>query len=303
MSPLLERKRISRNTTLPRFCGAFYMWHNSESHKADRRCSRVTNHISKNRSISQDAPVFFSKTVAILPKICYNKEKHPERGKTVKLLLNALIKFTVGLLFVGVLLFLPAGSFSYMNAWLFIGLLFVPMLILGAILLFKAPHLLEKRLNAKETENTQKGVVAVSACLFLGGFIVAGLDFRFGWSHIPLWGVVIASVVLLVSYALYAEVMRENAYLSRTIEVQDGQTVVVTGMYGIVRHPMYMTTVFMFLSMPLVLGSWYAFGLFCVYPFLLVKRIQNEEAVLLQGLPGYDEYQKKVKYRMTPFIW
>ena len=299
----MERKRISRNTTLPRFCGAFYMWHNSESHKADRRCSRVPNHISKNRSISHDAPVFFFKTVAILPKICYNKEKPPERGKTVKLLLNALIKFTVGLLFVGVLLFLPAGSFSYMNAWLFIGLLFVPMLILGAILLFKAPHLLEKRLNAKETENTQKGVVAVSACLFLGGFIVAGLDFRFGWSHIPLWGVVIASVVLLVSYALYAEVMRENAYLSRTVEVQESQTVVDTGLYGIVRHPMYAATVWLFLSIPVVLGSLWSLLCFAPYVAVIVVRIRNEEKVLTEGLAGYEEYKKRVRYRLIPWIW
>ena len=299
----MERKRISRNTTLPRFCGAFYMCHNSESHKADRRCSRVPNHISKNRSIFQDVPVFFFKTVAILPKICYNKEKPPERGKTVKLLLNALIKFTVGLLFVGVLLFLPAGSFSYMNAWLFIGLLFVPMLILGAILLFKAPHLLEKRLNAKETENTQKGVVAVSACLFLGGFIVAGLDFRFGWSHIPLWGEVIASVVLLVSYALYAEVMRENAYLSRTVEVQESQTVVDTGLYGIVRHPMYAATVWLFLSIPVVLGSLWSLLCFAPYVAVIVVRIRNEEKVLTEGLAGYEEYKKRVRYRLIPWIW
>lgn len=166
----------------------------------------------------------------------------------MKLLFSALAKFILGLVLVGALLFLPAGSFGYPNAWLFICLLFIPMLILGIVLFIKAPALLEKRLNVKEKEKTQKGVVALSALLFLAGFIVAGLDFRFGWSHIPLWGVIIASFVLLISYALYAEVMRENAYLSRTIEVQEDQKVIDTGLYGIIRHPMYAVTIWLFLS-------------------------------------------------------
>ena len=221
----------------------------------------------------------------------------------MKLLCDALFTYIAGFLLIGAMLFLPAGTIHYPNGWLFCGLLFIPMLVLGIVLFFESPELLKKRLSRGEKENTQKKVIGFSALMFIGGFVIAGLDFRFGWSAVPRWVVILSSVIMLISYALYAEVMRENAYLSRTIEVQDGQTVVDTGMYGIVRHPMYMTTVFMFLSMPLVLGSWYAFGLFCVYPFLLVKRIQNEEAVLLQGLPGYDEYQKKVKYRMIPFIW
>ena len=202
----------------------------------------------------------------------------------MKLFCRALIKFIIGLVAVGALLFLPAGTLAYPNGWLFIGLLFIPMLLLGAVMLFKAPALLEKRLNVKETEKTQKGVVAVSGLLFVIGFLVAGLDFRFVWSHVPTWVVTAASVILLVSYALYAEVMRENAYLSRTIEVQEGQKVVDTGLYGIVRHPMYAVTVWMFLSIPLVLGSWWSLLCFAPYPFLMAVRIRNEEKVLAQGL-------------------
>lgn len=173
----------------------------------------------------------------------------------MKLLFKALTKFVIGLFLIGALLFLPSGSLGYINGWLFIGLLFVPMLILGIVLFIKAPELLEKRLGAKEKENTQKGVVALSGLLFVGGFVVAGLDFRFGWSHVPTWVVTVASVVLLISYALYAEVMRENAYLSRTVEVQENQKVVDTRLYGIVRHPMYAATVWLFLSISVVLGS------------------------------------------------
>lgn len=221
----------------------------------------------------------------------------------MKLVFNALIKFTVGLLFVGLLLFLPAGSFAYMNGWLFIGLLFIPMLILGTVLLLKAPKLLEKRLGVKEKENTQKGVVAISGLLFVAGFAVAGLDFRFGWSCVPLWVVIASSTVLLISYALYAEVMRENAYLSRTIEVQEDQKVVDTGLYGIVRHPMYAVTLWLFLSIPLVLGSWWALLCFLPYVAVIVVRILNEEKVLEAGLEGYTEYKKRVKYRILPFVW
>ena len=221
----------------------------------------------------------------------------------MKLAISALIKFTFGLALVGALLFLPAGSLAFFNAWLFIGLLFVPMLILGIVLLVKAPKLLEKRLDAKEKEGTQKGVVAIAALLFLAGFIVAGLDFRFGWSHMPLWVVIVASVILLVSYALYAEVMRENAYLSRTIEVQEGQKVVDTGLYGIVRHPMYAVTVWLFLAIPLVLGSY--FSLLCFLPYIpvIIVRILNEEKLLAAELDGYAEYKKRVRYRLVPFIW
>lgn len=221
----------------------------------------------------------------------------------MKLACNALIKFTVGLLLVGLLLFLPAGTLGYMNGWLFIGLLFGPMLILGIVLLIRSPELLEKRLGAKEQENTQKGVVAASGLLFVAGFVIAGLDFRFGWSKMPLWAVIVASVVLLISYALYAEVMRENAYLSRTVEVQEGQKVVDAGLYGIVRHPMYAVTVWLFFSIPVILGSWWACLCFLPYVAVIVIRIRNEEKLLTLELDGYAEYKKRVKYRILPFVW
>ena len=223
--------------------------------------------------------------------------------KKTKLLLSALTKFLLGLVLVGAILFLPAGSFAFVGGWLFIALLFIPMIFLGVFLFIKSPELLEKRLSAKEKENPQKGVVALSGLLFLAGFIVAGLDHRFAWSHVPTWLVIVASVILLASYALYAEVMRENAYLSRTIEVQEGQKVVDTGLYGIVRHPMYAVTIWLFLSIPLVLGSF--FSLLCVlpYPIIMAVRILNEEKVLTDGLDGYADYKKKVKYRLIPFIW
>lgn len=221
----------------------------------------------------------------------------------MKLACSALIKFTAGLLLVGALLFLSAGSLAYMNGWLFIGLLFIPMLFLGIVLLIKAPNLLEKRLSAKEKESTQKGVVALSGLLFIAGFVVAGLDFRFGWSKMPLWVVITASVVLLISYGLYAEVMRENAYLSRTIEVQENQKVVDTGLYGIVRHPMYAVTLWLFLAIPVVLGSWWSLLCFLPYIAVIAIRIRNEEKVLEAGLDGYVEYKKRIKYRILPFIW
>lgn len=221
----------------------------------------------------------------------------------MKLALSALIKFTFGLALVGALLFLPAGSLAFFNAWLFIGLLFVPMLILGIVLLVKSPDLLKKRLDAKEKQNAQKGVVAMSALLFLAGFIVAGLDFRFGWSHMPAWAVAVASAILLISYALYCEVMRENAYLSRTIEVQNGQKVVDTGLYGIVRHPMYAVTIWLFLAIPVLLGSLYALLCFLPYIPVIVVRILNEEKLLSAELDGYEECKKRVKYRLLPLIW
>ena len=221
----------------------------------------------------------------------------------MKLLLNALVKFLCGILLVGLLLFLPAGTLKYPGGLLFCALLFIPMLILGIVLFIKAPSLLQKRLDTKEKEKTQKGVVALSALGFLAGFVVAGLDFRFGWSRVPTPVVIAFSAVLLVSYGLYGEVMRENAYLSRTVKVEEGQKVIDTGLYGIVRHPMYAVTVFLFLSIPLVLGSWYSFIVFLHYPIIIIIRIINEEKVLTRELPGYAEYKKKVKYRLIPFIF
>lgn len=220
-----------------------------------------------------------------------------------KLMMQAISKFMMGLVMVGLLLFLPAGTFQYWNAWLFMGLLFIPMLFLGVVLLVKSPELLSKRLQSKEKEDAQKSVIALSLLVFVGGFVVAALDFRFGWTKLPVWLVIAASVILLVSYGLYAEVMRENAYLSRTVEVQENQKVIDTGLYGIVRHPMYFATTLLFLSFPLVLGSGIGFVIFLFYPFLLVKRIKNEEEVLEKGLDGYAEYKKKVKWRMIPFVW
>lgn len=219
------------------------------------------------------------------------------------LFVQAVTKFSAGLLLVGLLLFLPAGTLRYPNGWLFVGVLFVPMFCAGIFMLWKAPELLEKRLRMREQEGEQRQVVAWSGLMFVGGFVLAGLDFRFGWSCLPKWLPVAAAVVLLVSYVLYAEVLRENAYLSRSVEVQEGQKVVDTGLYGIVRHPMYAVTVVLFLSMPLVLGSIWAFLVFLAYPALMVKRIRNEEQVLLEGLPGYGAYLKKVRWRMIPFIW
>lgn len=221
----------------------------------------------------------------------------------MKLALNAIIKYISGILLVCVLLFIPAGTLLYPNGWLFIGLLFIPILILGTVMLFKSPELLKKRLDHKEKENTQKGVVAVSALIFLCGFIVAGLDFRNGWSKLPAWTIIIASTVLLISYALYAEVMRENVYLSRTVKVEEGQTVVDRGLYRIVRHPMYAVTIWLFLSIPILLGSWWAFLCFLPYVAVIVIRIINEEKLLETELKGYKEYKTKVKYRLIPFIW
>ena len=221
----------------------------------------------------------------------------------MKLFFSALTKFLAGLLMVGVMLFLPAGTFNYVYGWLFIALLFGPMLIMGAIMMIKSPELLKKRLDAKEKQGAQKGVVALSGLMFIGGFVVAGLDFRFGWSEMPLSVTVTASVVLLAAYALYAEVMRENAYLSRTVKVEDGQKVVDTGLYGIVRHPMYAVTIWLFLAIPVVLGSWWALLCFAPYPIIMIVRIVNEEKLLTEQLDGYAEYKKKVKYRLLPFIW
>ena len=221
----------------------------------------------------------------------------------MKLLLNALTKFIAGLLLVALLLFLPAGTIRYPGGLLSLCLLFVPMLLLGIVMLARARDLLRKRLDVKEKQGTQKGVVAVMGLIFLGGFILAGLDFRFGWSKVPLPVVIVASVLFLVGYALYAEVMRENAYLSRTIKVEEGQTVISTGLYAVVRHPMYTASTVMFLALPLILGSWYALIPFALYPVIMVIRIRGEEKLLTAELAGYEEYKRKVRYRLIPFIW
>ena len=221
----------------------------------------------------------------------------------MKLLISALTKYFCGLLMVGLLIFLPAGTIRYTYGWLLIGLLFGPMLIAGFVMFFKSPEFLAKRLDAKEKQKTQKGVLGFSALMFVAGFVVAGLDFRFGWSYMPLPVTVTASVLFLAAYILYAEVMRENAYLSRTIKVEEGQKVVDTGLYGIVRHPMYMATILLFLMIPLVLGSWYALIAFAFYPAIIVVRLRDEEALLTKELPGYVEYKRKVKYRILPLIW
>ena len=221
----------------------------------------------------------------------------------MKLLANALIKFTCGLLMVCLLIFLPAGTLRYAKGWLLMGLLFIPMLIAGFVMLGKSPEFLAKRLDVKEKQATQKGVIAFSGLMFIAGFLVAGLDFRFSWSSIPVPVVIAASILFLLSYLLYAEVMRENAYLSRTIRVEEGQTVVDTGLYGIVRHPMYMATVLLFLMIPLILGSWYALIVFAFYPAIIIVRLKGEEALLTKELPGYEAYKEKVKYRLLPFIW
>ena len=223
--------------------------------------------------------------------------------KMKKLFIEAIIKFTAGLILVGLLVFLSAGTFGYWQGWLFMGILFVPMFIAGLVMLAKNPNLLRSRLDAKEEQKDQDLVVKLSGLMFLAGFIVAGLGIRFGWYILPKGVVIAAAATFLFAYVLYAEVLRENTYLSRTIEVQEGQTVVDTGLYGIVRHPMYAVTLLLFLAMPLVLGSVYAFLVFLAYPFIIAKRIKGEEAFLEKELAGYKEYKEKVKYRMIPFIW
>ena len=220
-----------------------------------------------------------------------------------KLFLQAIIKFISGVFIIAILLFVPAGSLEFWNGWLFMGLLFIPMFIAGIILMKKNPDLLRKRLNAKETEEEQKQVVLFSGLMFLIGFIVAGLNYRFEWIIIPNAVVIGASVLFIISYVLYAEVLRENTYLSRTIEVQENQKVIDTGLYGVVRHPMYAATVLLFLTIPLILGSVISFVIFLIYPFLIAKRIKNEELFLEKELKGYMDYKNKVKYRLIPFVW
>jgi len=221
----------------------------------------------------------------------------------IKLFFQAIIKFILGVLIIGLLLFIPANTINYWNGWLFMGLLFIPMFIAGVAMMIKSPDLLRKRLNAKEKENEQKQVILFSGLMFLSGFIIAGLNYRYNWITIPNSVVIISSIIFVLAYILYAEVLRENTYLSRTIEVQENQKVIDTGLYGIVRHPMYGATILLFLSMPLVLGSIISFIIFLVYPLIIAKRIKNEEEVLERELVGYSEYKDRVKYKVIPFIW
>ena len=221
----------------------------------------------------------------------------------IRLLASACIRFFAGLILVGLLIFLPAGTLHYPCGWLFMAVLFVPMFIAGTVMFSRSPELLEKRLNAKEKEGEQKSVVALSGIMFVAAFVVAGLDFRYSWTAMPAWAVCAATVFFLLAYVMYAEVLRENVYLSRTIGVQENQKVIDTGLYGIVRHPMYSATILLFLSMPVVLGSLPSFVIMLAYIPIIAKRIRNEEAVLRKGLTGYDDYCMKVKYRIIPFVW
>lgn len=220
-----------------------------------------------------------------------------------QLFIKASVKYVLGVLLVFLLLFIPAGTLRYWNAWLFMGMLFIPILIAGIFLMIKNPELLRKRLNSKEKEPEQKNVLLLSGLMFISGFIVAGLDYRFNWLRLPCTLTIAATVIFIFSYLLYIEVMRENTYLSRTIEVQEKQRVIDTGLYGFVRHPMYSSTVLLFLSIPLILGSLFSFFIFLIYPAIIVKRITNEEEVLERDLVGYTEYKRRVKYRLIPFIW
>ena len=222
---------------------------------------------------------------------------------TTRLGFEAILKFSAGFALVAVLLFLPAGTVDYPGGWLLISILFIPMFLAGLVMMAVNPGLLRSRLNAKEKEREQDQVVKLSGLMFLCGFILAGLDFRFGWSHLPFAVNCVGAVLFLTAYVLYAEVLRENTWLSRTIEVQEGQSVVSTGLYGIVRHPMYAVTILLFLMIPLVLGSWYALIAFAFYPAIIVVRLKDEEDLLTRELPGYAAYKQKVRYRIIPFIW
>ena len=222
---------------------------------------------------------------------------------TVKLFFSAIVKFILGVALVGLLVFLPAGTLNFFGGWLFMAILFVPMFFAGVVMMIKNPKLLESRLDAKEKQKEQSLVVKLSGLMFIIGFVVAGLDFRFSWFSLPKIVSIIATVLFLIAYLLYAEVLRENTYLSRTIEVQEGQRVIDTGLYGIVRHPMYTATLLLFLSMPLVLGSLISFVVFLTYPAIIISRLKNEEKFLEKELKGYTEYKQKVKYRLIPFIW
>ena len=216
---------------------------------------------------------------------------------------SVIIRFVAGVLLLGILLFVPAGSLNWPEAWLLMALLFLPMLVAGIVLLVKNPALLARRLNSRESEPAQRQVVALSALMFVAAFVTAGLNKRFGWIVMPRWSVLVAAALFLMGFLMYGEVLRENEYLSRTVEVAEGQRVVDTGLYGVVRHPMYAATLLMFLSMPLVLGSPVSLAIMLIYPVLIVRRIRNEEELLKRDLPGYGEYMQKVKYRLIPGIW
>jgi len=220
-----------------------------------------------------------------------------------KLFIQAITKFVLGVLLVGLLVFIPAGTVLFINGWILMGVLFIPMFCVGIVMMIKNPSLLNKRLNSKEKQEEQSVVIKLSGLMFLVGFVLAGLGFRFGWYIVPKGVSICAVAVFLIAYLLYAEVLRENTYLSRTIEVQENQKVIDTGLYGIIRHPMYSVTVLLFLTIPLILGSLYSFVIFLAYPFIIAKRIKHEEAFLEKELKGYPEYKKKVKYRLIPFIW
>ena len=220
-----------------------------------------------------------------------------------KLFVQAIVKFLAGVVLVGALLFIPAGSFAYWQAWLFLGILFIPMFVAGLIMMAKNPELLRKRLNTKEEESEQKLVLALSGLMFIAAFVVAGLNYRFGWLPLPVWVPIVGAVLFLLAYVLYAEVLCENTYLSRTIEVQEGQKVIDTGLYGIVRHPMYMSTLLLFLAMPVVLGSLISLAIMLLYIPIIALRMRNEEKVLEEGLEGYREYKTRVKHKVIPFIW
>ena len=220
-----------------------------------------------------------------------------------KLFFEAILKFILGVILIGLLLFVPAGTLNYSNGWLFMGLLFIPMFIAGIVMMVKNPNLLKSRLDVKEKENSQKEVLLLSGLMFIIGFIIAGLNYRYNWIQLPDVVVIISSIIFIISYLVYAEVLRENAFLLRTIEVKENQKLIDTGLYKIVRHPMYFATIFLFLSMPLILDSLISFIIFLVYPFIIAKRIKNEEELLEKELKGYKEYKNKVKYKMIPFIW
>lgn len=222
---------------------------------------------------------------------------------TKELFIQAILKFTLGVILVGLLLFLPAGSFAFWNGWLFLGVLFIPMFCAGIVMMFKNPELLKKRLHAKESQAEQNLVIKLSGLMFLAGFLIAGFNYRFHWHQLPTSVSIIGVIIFLFAYLLYAEVLRENTYLSRTIEVQENQKVIDTGLYGIVRHPMYSVTLLLFLSMPFILGSIFSFFIFLSYPFIIAGRIKHEELFLAKELDGYTDYQKKVKYKLIPFIW
>lgn len=222
---------------------------------------------------------------------------------TRELFFKAIVRYLSGVVLLGVLLFLPAGTLGFQRGWLFMGVLFIPMFLAGIVLMSKNPELLSKRLNVKETQVEQSLVIKLSGLMFLAGFILAGLDFSFSWSQMPEWISWLAVVVFLMGYGMYAEVLRENTYLSRTVEVQENQKVIDTGLYGIVRHPMYSATILLFLSMPIILGSWFALIVFLCYPLIIAKRIRNEEQVLNEELAGYPKYTQNVRYRLIPFVW